>query len=431
MRVLVVGSGGREHALCWKIADSPLCDALLCAPGNAGIAAVATCVPVGAEDIDGLCALVARERIDFVVVGPEAPLVLGLVDRLQAMGVKAFGPTASAARLEGSKAFMKGVLTKYNVPTAWYGRFDDAAKAKAFVTEKGAPIVVKADGLAAGKGVILCQTVAEAHGAIDSMMTERAFGDAGATVVIEEFLEGEEASFFALVDGKTALPLVAAQDHKAVGDGDTGPNTGGMGAYSPAAIIDAAMQARIMREIVEPTVRGMAAEGCPFTGVLFAGLMIGKAGPKTLEFNARFGDPECQVLMARMKSDLLPALIAAADGQLANFDLRWHDEAALVVVMAANGYPGMPQKGTVIEGLDAAAQQKDVLVFHAGTKTEMRDGRSVIVANGGRVLGITGIGKTVAEAQQRAYAGVDAIHWPGGFCRRDIGWRALAREKKR
>ncbi len=429
MRVLVVGGGGREHALCWSLSASPLCDALYCAPGNAGIADVATCVPISADDIDGLIKFSKDEKIDFVVVGPEAPLVAGLVDKLTHEGIKAFGPSAKAAQLEGSKGFMKDLLQRHNIPTAWYGRFKETDAAKAFISEKGAPIVVKADGLAAGKGVILCQTVDEAHAAIDTMMADKAFGDAGDEVVIEEFLQGEEASFFAIVDGEHALPLAAAQDHKAVGEGDTGPNTGGMGAYSPAPIVDAAMQERIMREIILPTVRGMAAEGCPFKGVLFAGLMIDNGVPKTLEFNVRFGDPECQALMARLKSDLLPALVAAADGQLGHFDLRWHDDAAIVVVMAANGYPGTPEKGTVIEGLDEAAKVDNVTVFHAGTKTEARDGKSAVVANGGRVLGVTATGKTVTEAQARAYQAVDAIKWPGGFCRRDIGWRAAAREK--
>ena len=427
MRVLVVGGGGREHALCWALSASPFCDALYCAPGNPGIAQVATCLAVGPEDIAWLVAVAQKEKIDFVVVGPEAPLVAGLVDQLAAVGIKAFGPTAQAARLEGSKAFMKDFFARHKVPTAAYGRFTDAAKAKAFIASKGAPIVVKADGLAAGKGVILCQSVAEGHAAIDTIMTDKAFGAAGNEVVVEEFLPGEEASFFAIVDGVTALPLAAAQDHKAVGDGDTGPNTGGMGAYSPAPIIDAAMQERIMAEVIMPTVRGMAAEGCPFKGVLFAGLMIDKNGPKTLEFNVRFGDPECEVLMTRLKSDLLPALVAAVDGQLKNFDLRWHDETALTVIMAANGYPGTPQKGTVIEGLDAAAKIEGVTVFHAGTNA---GDNGAIIANGGRVLAVTATGKTVGEAQARAYKGVDAIKWPGGFCRRDIGWRAIAREKR-
>ena len=429
MRVLVVGSGGREHALCWKIVDSPLCDALFCAPGNPGIAEVATCVPVAANDLAGLAALAQREKIDFVVVGPEDPLVAGLVDRLTDAGIKAFGPTAAAARLEGSKAFMKDFFARHKIPTARYARFTDPNAAKTYVEYHGAPIVVKTSGLAAGKGVTVAQTVAEAIAAIDSMMVEKIFGDAGNEVVIEEFLQGEEASFFALVDGETALPLVAAQDHKAVGDGDTGPNTGGMGAYSPAPIFDAAMQERVIREIILPTVRGMAADGYPFKGVLFAGLMIGKDGPKTLEFNVRFGDPECQTLMVRMKSDLLPALIAAADKQLKTFDIRWSEDPALVVVMAAQGYPGTPLKGTVIAGLDKAAAVEGVTVFHAGTKAETRDGKTVIVANGGRVLGIAATAKTVTEAQARAYKAVDAIRWPEGFCRRDIGWRAAAREK--
>ncbi len=431
MRVLVVGSGGREHALCWKIADSPLCDALFCAPGNPGIADVATCVPVAANDLPGLVALAQREKIDLVVVGPEDPLVAGLVDRLNDVGIKAFGPSAAAARLEGSKAFMKDFFARHNIPTARYARFTDPASAKAYIQKNGAPIVVKTSGLAAGKGVTVAQSVAEAESAVDSMMVEKIFGDAGNEIVVEEFLAGEEASFFALVDGETALPLVAAQDHKAVGDGDTGPNTGGMGAYSPAPIVDAAMQERVMRDIILPTVRGMAADGCPFKGVLFAGLMIDAKGPKTLEFNVRFGDPECQTLMLRLKSDLLPALVAAADEQLKYFDLQWSDDPALVVVMAANGYPGTPAKGTVIGSLDKAAAVEGVSVFHAGTKAETRDGKNVIVANGGRVLGIAATAKTVTEAQARAYRAVDAINWAGGFCRRDIGWRAAAREKQK
>ena len=430
MRVLVVGSGGREHALCWALTASPLCDALYCAPGNPGIAEVATCLPANIDDIAGLVALAQKEKIDFVVVGPEGPLVAGLVDALAAAGIKAFGPSAKAARLEGSKAFMKDFFARHNIPTAAYGRFTDPAKAKAFITEKGAPIVVKADGLAAGKGVIICQSVAEGFSAIDTIMTDKAFGAAGNEVVVEEFLDGEEASFFALVDGTVALPLAAAQDHKAVGDGDTGPNTGGMGAYSPTPAVDDAMAQRIMNEIIDPTVKGLAAEGTPFKGVLFAGIMIVKGVPKTLEFNVCFGDPECEVLMTRLKSDLLPALVAAVDGQLKNFDLRWHDETALVVIMAANGYPGTPQKGTVIDGLTEAAKIHNVNVFHAGTTAETRDGKTVITANGGRVLAVTATGKTVSEAQARAYKGVDAIKWPGGFCRRDIGWRAVAREKK-
>lgn len=424
MKVLVVGSGGREHALCWAISKSPRCETLYCAPGNAGIAAVAECVPIAAEDVDALTRWVVDNGIDFVVVGPEAPLVAGLVDRLDAAGVKAFGPSAAAARLEGSKGFMKDVLARHGVPTAWYRRFTDLAKAKTFVREKGAPIVVKTDGLAAGKGVILCRTVAEAEAALEAMMAEKAFGEAGAEVVIEEFLEGEEASFFALVDGDTALPLAAAQDHKAVGEGDTGPNTGGMGAYSPAPVVDDAMAARIMDTCILPTVRGMKADGRPYKGVLFCGLMITADGPKVLEYNVRFGDPECQVLMARWQSDVLDALVAAAEGRLDEIDLAWRAETALVVVMAAKGYPGGYEKGTEIRGLDRAAAVDGVTVFHAGTK---RDGDQIVAA-GGRVLGITALGATVREAQARAYAAVDAVDWPEGFCRRDIGWRAVKRE---
>ncbi|MBF0562739.1 MAG: phosphoribosylamine--glycine ligase [Alphaproteobacteria bacterium] len=421
MRVLVVGSGGREHALCWAIAASPLCGKLFCAPGNAGIATLAECVPVAVTDIDGLLAFCGTAAIDFVVVGPETPLVEGLVDRLAMAGIKAFGPSAAAARLEGSKGFMKDLCARHGVPSAWYGRFRDVEAARDFIRAKGAPIVVKADGLAAGKGVVVCRTEAEALAAVDLAMTTKAFGAAGDEVVIEEFLDGEEASFFALVDGETALPLVAAQDHKAVGDGDTGPNTGGMGAYSPAPVVTPAVQAEVMERIIGPVVRGMAAEGMPYKGVLFAGLMIGKDGPRLLEFNVRFGDPECQVLMARLKSDLLPALLAACDGQLRYFDLRWHDHAALVVVMAAKGYPGIYIKNSEIKGLDKAAACPGVTVLHAGTA---QDGDRIL-AVGGRVLGITAIGATVAEAQGRAYAAVGAIDWPEGFCRRDIGWRAI------
>ena len=422
MRVLVVGGGGREHALVWAIAASPLLDALYCAPGNAGIAADATCVPVAADDIDGLVKFATDERIDFVVIGPEAPLVAGLVDRLEASGIKAFGPSAAAARLEASKGFTKDLCAAHDIPTAAYGRFTDSDAAKAFVRRHGAPIVVKADGLAAGKGVVVAQTVAEAEAAVDDILGG-AFGEAGAELVVEEFLTGEEASFFVLVDGATALPLATAQDHKRVGDGDTGPNTGGMGAYSPAPILDEAMCETVMAQIVRPTVAALAAAGAPYKGVLYAGLMIGPEGPKLLEYNVRFGDPECQALMVRLRSDLLPALIAARDGQLAHFDVRWDDAASVCVVMAANGYPGPYDKGSEIRGLDRAAAVEGVTVFHAGTRAQ--DGG--IVADGGRVLGVTALGRDVAEARERAYRAIDAIDWPGGFCRRDIGWRALDR----
>jgi len=421
MRILVVGSGGREHSLCWAISASPLCDKLFCAPGNPGIAALAECLPVGAEDIAGIVALAKREKIDFVVVGPEAPLVAGIVDRLAEAGIPAFGPMAAAAQLEGSKGFMKDFCARAGVPTAEYRRFTDAAAARAYIREKGTPIVVKADGLAAGKGVVVAATLDEALAAIDDAMVAGRFGKAGAEVVVEEFLDGEEASFFALCDGEHALSFGAAQDHKRVGDGDTGPNTGGMGAYSPTKLVDAAMEKRIMDEIVLPTVKGMAKEGAPFKGVLFAGLMIGKAGPKLIEFNVRFGDPECQTLMLRLKSDLLPALIASQQGELKRFDLRWRDDTAICVVMAAEGYPNTPKKGTQISNLDAAGKLDGVTIFHAGTKA---DGAK-IVADGGRVLGVCAIGATAKDAQSRAYKAVDAIDWPGGFCRRDIGWRVL------
>ena len=423
MRLLVVGGGGREHALRWKIAASPLCDLLWCAPGNAGIAQVAECVAIGSEDLDGIVRFARENKIDFVVVGPEAPLVAGLVDRLSDAGIASFGPNEAAARLEGSKSFMKEVCDAARIPTARWQRFDDPASAKKYARELGAPLVVKADGLAAGKGVVIATTLAEADSAIDDMLVKRAFGAASAEIVLEEFLDGEEASFFALSDGETILPLAAAQDHKRAFDHDEGPNTGGMGAYSPTPIVDAAMQQRIVRDIVEPTVKAMAARGTPFRGVLFAGLMIDRNGPKLLEYNVRFGDPECQVLMARLKSDLLPALIACHEGGLKHFDLRWHDDAALAVVMATNGYPGEYGKGSEIKGLDRADAQPNVTVFHAGTR---RDGDR-IVANGGRVLGIVGTGATVADAQAHAYKGVDAIDWPGGFCRRDIGWRAIGK----
>ncbi len=424
MRVLVVGGGGREHALCWKIAASPLCEKLFCAPGNAGIAREAECVPIAAEDLDAQVALAKDKAIDFVVVGPEAPLVAGLVDRLSDAGIKAFGPSAAAAMLEGSKGFVKDLCAKYGMPTADYGRFIDAGSAKSFVREAGAPIVVKADGLAAGTGVVVATTLTEAETAIDAMMVEGRFGAAGATLVIEEFLDGEEASFFALVDGETALPLASAQDHKRVAEGETGPNTGGMGAYSPAPVMTPGMEARVMAEIIEPTVRAMKTEGQPFKGVLYAGLMITEDGPQLIEFNVRFGDPECQVLIPRLKSDLLPALIASADGVLANMDLRWRDDAAMTVVLATQGYPGSYRKGSEIGGLAAAGALPDVTVFHAGTRTG-DDGR--VLAAGGRVLGVTATAPGIAEARERAYAAVDLIDWPEGFCRRDIGWRALAR----
>lgn len=421
MNVLLIGSGGREHALAWAISASPLLTRLICAPGNGGIAQVAECVPLDVTNHHDVIALCRQHQIDFVVVGPEAPLVAGLADDLTAAGFKVFGPSKAAAQLEGSKGFTKDLCAEFSIPTGAYRRFKEAAPAKRYARETNQlPIVVKADGLAAGKGVVIAETHAEADKAIDACFSG-AFGAAGAEVVIEEFLDGEEASFFALCDGKNVLPLVAAQDHKRVGDGDTGPNTGGMGAYSPAPVMTQAMIDRTMAEIINPTVAGMAKRGTPFRGVLFAGLMITKDGPKLIEYNVRFGDPECQVLTMRLKSDLLAALLATADGVLRSFDLRWDDRAALAVVMAANGYPGSYQRGTVIKGLDDAAQIDGVQIFHAGT--EARDGD--ILAVGGRVLNVTAIGGTVREAQQRAYQAVDRIDWPEGFCRRDIGWRAI------
>ncbi len=425
MRILVVGGGGREHALCWKIAASPLCETLFCAPGNAGIAREADCVPIGAEDLGGLIAFAKDRAIDFVVVGPEAPLVAGLVDRLGHAGIKAFGPSGAAAMLEGSKGFVKDLCTKHGIPTAEYGRFVDPGSAKSFVREAGAPIVVKADGLAAGTGVPVATTLSEAEAAIDAIMVEKRFGAAGDSLVIEELLEGEEASFFALVDGQSALALASAQDHKRVGEGETGPNTGGMGAYSPAPVMTPEMEARVMDEIIGPTVAAMKAEGQPYKGVLYAGLMITESGPQLIEFNVRFGDPENQVLMPRLMSDLLPALLASADGVLANLDLRWHEAAAMTVVMAAQGYPGAYEKGSQIRGLEAAEALDGVVVFHAGT-TAGPDG--AVLANGGRVLNVTASAPSIAEARERAYAAVDLIDWPEGFCRPDIGWRALERE---
>jgi phosphoribosylamine--glycine ligase len=424
MNILLLGSGGREHALAWKMAASPLADQLYCAPGNAGIAQDATCVALNPADHAAVVAFCKSHAIDLVVVGPEAPLVAGIIDDLEAAGIKAFGPGKTAARLEGSKGFAKDLCRANNIPTAAYERFAEAAPAKAYVRGRGVPIVVKADGLAAGKGVIVAATVAEAEAAID-MILGGGLGAAGTELIVEDFLEGEEASFFALCDGETALPLASAQDHKRVFDGDHGPNTGGMGAYSPAPVMTEEMTQRTLDEIVRPTLRAMKEMGTPFKGVLFAGLMIERAGPQLIEYNIRFGDPECQPLMLRLKSDLVPALLAACDGMLKNFDLRWHDDAALTVVMATKGYPGDYAKGSVIEGLDQAAAVEGVEIFHAGTANDA-DGR--LIANGGRVLGVSAIGKTVAEAQARAYAAIDKIHWPEGFCRRDIGWRAVARE---
>ena len=436
MNILLIGSGGREHALAWALSASPLLTKLYCAPGNAGIAELAECVKLDVADHAAVIAFCKAENIGFVVIGPEGPLVAGLADVLGAAGIKHFGPSKAAAQLEGSKGFTKDLCAEFDIPTAAYGRFRQAAAAKAYLAKQKLPIVIKADGLAAGKGVVIAETIREAEAAIDACFAG-AFGPAGSEVVIEEFMDGEEASFFALCDGRHALALATAQDHKRVGDGDTGPNTGGMGAYSPAPVMTNEMVERTMREIIAPTVAGMNTRGHPFRGVLFAGLMITAEGPKLIEYNARFGDPETQVLMIRLKSDLLAALLATADGVLDKFNVRWHDDAALTVVMAANGYPGPPGKGTEIRGLEAAGAIEGVEIFHAGTRREDSVGSGSqarparILADGGRVLAVTARGTTVAEAQARAYAAVRLIDWPGGFCRTDIGWRAVERERPR
>jgi phosphoribosylamine---glycine ligase len=420
MNLLLLGSGGREHALAWKLAASPLMDRLYCAPGNAGIAQEAECVALKLGDHQAIITFCKENAIDLVVVGPENPLVAGIVDDLEAAGVKAFGPSRLAARLEGSKGFTKELCRANNIPTAAFERFTAAAPAKEYMRRIGTPVVVKADGLAAGKGVIVATTLAEAEAAIDAMFGG-ALGEAGETIVIEEFLTGEEVSFFVLCDGDSVVPLAAAQDHKRAFDGDQGPNTGGMGAYSPAPVMTPELERRALDEIVLPTIRAMKAMGAPYKGVLYAGLMITESGPKLIEYNVRFGDPECQVLMLRLMSDLLPALIAARDGVLKNFALRWYPEAALTVVMAAKGYPGHYATGMEIAGLEDAATVEDVEIFHAGTR---RNGGGIL-ANGGRVLNVCALGKTVAQAQARAYAAVDKIVWPEGFCRRDIGFRAV------
>ncbi|AZO42265.1 phosphoribosylamine--glycine ligase [Mesorhizobium sp. M7D.F.Ca.US.005.01.1.1] len=423
MNVLLLGSGGREHALAWKIAASPLLTRLYAAPGNPGIGSEAELVKLDIADHAAVAAFCREKEIDLVVVGPEGPLVAGIADDLRAQDIRVFGPSKAAAQLEGSKGFTKDLCARSNIPTAAYGRFSDLASAKAYLEKTGAPIVIKADGLAAGKGVTVAMTLDEARAALDACF-DGSFGAAGAEVVVEEFMTGEEASFFCLCDGTTALPFGTAQDHKRVGDGDTGPNTGGMGAYSPAPVMTPELVERTMREIIEPTMRGMAELGAPFSGVLFAGLMITDKGPKLIEYNTRFGDPECQVLVMRLKDDLLVLLNAAVDGQLAHTSIRWRDEAALTVVMAARGYPGTPEKGSVIRGVEQAASD-GVQIFHAGTAIN----GGALVANGGRVLNVTASGATVGEAQARAYAALDLIDWPDGFCRRDIGWQAVAREQ--
>jgi phosphoribosylamine--glycine ligase len=419
MRVLVIGSGGREHALCWALAGSPLLSKLWCAPGNPGTAEVAENVPIGAMDIAALVRFAAGNAVDLVVPGPEAPLMAGLADAMGLAGIACCGPTAAAARLEGSKSFCKEICDAAGVPTALWERFDDAAAARAFVRKRGAPIVVKADGLAAGKGVVVAASVEQAEEAIGAFMERGELGEAGRSVVIEECLIGEEASLFALCDDSTALPLGSAQDHKRVGEGDTGPNTGGMGAYSP--VLDDEGVESAMQRIVRPVLAELARQGTPFRGVLYAGLMVGTEGAKLLEFNVRFGDPECQALVLRLQSDLLPALQAACDGELGHFDLRWRDEVSIAVVMAARGYPADPVKGTEIRALEQAAAVPGVTIFHSGT--DRRDGR--LLAVGGRVLTVCATGADLPAARAAAYRAVAAIDWPQGFCRHDIGWRAL------
>jgi phosphoribosylamine---glycine ligase len=424
MKILVLGSGGREHALCWKIAASPLVTKLWCMPGNAGIARDAECVPGDVEDSPAIVAFCKANAVDFVVIGPDAAVAAGVVDALNAAGFKAFGPTKAAGRLESSKSFTKQLCRDNNIPTAAYGHFKDAASAKAYIAKQGAPIVVKADGLAAGKGVVVAQSIDEAIAAVD-MMFGGGFGASGAEVVIEEFMQGEEASFFVLCDGEHALPLATAQDYKRAFDGDKGPNTGGMGAYSPAPVLTDALCKRVMDEMIYPTLRAMKAMGAPYKGVLYAGIMLTDKGPKLVEYNARFGDPECQVLMLRMMSDLLPALIACADGQLQHMSLRWYDDTAITVIMATRGYPGDYSKGSRIEGLDEAAKIEGVEIFHAGTR--LIDGH--VAAYGGRVLNVCALAKNVSEARERAYAAIGKIRWPEGFCRSDIGWREVERER--
>lgn len=421
MNVLLVGSGGREHAMAWAVTKSPLLKKLFAAPGNAGIAELATCLPIEADDVNGIVKAAQEHKIDFVIVGPEVPLVKGLVDALEKQGIPAFGPKADAAQLEGSKGFMKDLCARAGVPTAAYARFTDMGKALSYARAVGAPIVIKADGLAAGKGVTVAMTLPEAENAIHEAMESKVFGAAGAEVVIEEYMDGEEASFFALVDGKTAIPFADAQDHKRVFDGDKGPNTGGMGAYSPAPIMTAAITSEVMRDIVLPTAEALAAKGMPFRGVMFAGLMLTRSGPRLIEFNARFGDPETQAMLPRLKSDFLDVLYKTATGRLKDVKLEWHDTSALCVVMAANGYPGVYKKKTPIKGLENANAVAGAVVFHAGTANE----NGQVLATGGRVLGVTGYDTSVAAAQKNAYAAVDRIDWPDGFCRRDIGWRAI------
>ncbi|MGV1098299.1 phosphoribosylamine--glycine ligase [Thiovibrio sp. JS02] len=423
MNVLVVGSGGREHALVWKLKQSPRVEAIFCAPGNAGISSHATCVEISSTAIDDLIAFAKKERVGLTVIGPEVPLSLGIVDRFEQEGLRVFGPRRKAAQLEGSKVFMKDLLKKYAIPSAFYESFTDREAALRYIEKQGAPLVVKTDGLAAGKGVIVATTVEEAKAAVDLFMKEKAFGEAGSRVVVEEFLRGEEASFLAFTDGKTILPLPSSQDHKAIFDGDQGPNTGGMGAYSPAPVVTEAVHRQVMEKVMYPTVQALAAEGCPYKGVLYAGLMIDNGIARVLEFNCRFGDPEAQPLLMRLEGDLVEVMEAVIDGRLAEVSLAIDPRPTVCVVMAAGGYPGSYEKGKVIRGLAQAGQRRDVVVFHAGTSR--RDGE--VVTNGGRVLGVTALGATVQDAIAKAYAAVGDISWDGCYYRKDIGGKALGR----
>ncbi len=426
LNILLIGGGGREHALAWKIRQSPLCNKLYCAPGNAGIANCAEVAPIKDDDISSLASFAVSKHIDFAVIGPEGPLVLGIADALRGKGIRVFGPSQAAAQLEGSKGFMKDLCAKYDIPTARYGRFKSYDSAKAFIESGDFPVVLKADGLAAGKGVIIAQDRQEALDTAKAMLEEASFGEAGAEIVIEEYLDGEEVSYFAITDGKSVLPLTSAQDHKRAYDGDKGPNTGGMGAYSPArgGIFNAELEQEVLETIIQPTVEGMVVEGCPFSGVLYAGLMIVNGKPYLLEYNIRFGDPECQPLMMRLKGDLVEVLLACAEERLEDVrdKISWSDKAALCVVMAAKGYPGAYPKNTIIHGLRSLVTRSDTEVFHAGTG-HADDGKYINI--GGRVLGITATGDDIKTARDNAYDIVNAIDWPEGFCRRDIGWRAL------
>lgn len=430
MNILLIGSGGREHALAWKLSQSKHCDKLYCAPGNAGISEVAECLDIAAEDHAGLITFALQHDIAFVIIGPEQPLVDGLSDALRNVGLKVFGPSKIAAQMEGSKGFMKDFCARHNIPTAAYQRFKSLDKAITYIKEQGAPIVLKTDGLAAGKGVIIAETIEEAITAATDMLSGESFGDAGTQLVIEEFMDGEELSYFALADGETYLPLTSAQDHKRVGDGDVGPNTGGMGAYSPAHFIDDALEESIIQKIIKPTVDGMKADGTPFKGVLFAGLMVKNGEPKLIEYNIRFGDPECQPIMMRLESDLVELLLATEDQTLDQFQdkVEWSDQTTLCVVMAANGYPAAYEKGTEIKNTSQIHDLEGVRLFHAGT---MRDNSGTLVGSGGRVLGIVGVGDTIVQAQTNAYQGVQTIDWKDGFCRQDIGWRAIAADKEK